>query len=65
MRIAAITQGLLLLLVVGGCRSRSDLVEAELRTKDRQLREAQAERDRCRMVNKAHGRSAWPSTGRR
>lgn len=53
MRIAAIAQALLLLVIVSGCRSRSDLVEAELRTKDRELREAQAERDRCRMVNDA------------
>ncbi len=55
MRTRAIAQLLLLLLlpVISGCRSRSDLVEAELRTKDRQLREAQAERDRCRMVNEA------------
>jgi hypothetical protein len=36
-----------------GCRSRSDLVEAELRTKDRQLREAQGELMRAETMNEA------------
>src|SRR5438067_2254233 len=36
-----------------GCRSRSDLVEAELRTKDRQLREAQGELMRSETMNEA------------
>jgi hypothetical protein len=41
------------LLIATGCRSnsRSDLIEAELRTKDRQLRELQAELDRSRILN--------------
>src|SRR5438876_5875311 len=36
-----------------GCRSRSDLVEAELRTKDRQLRETQGELMRAETMNEA------------
>ena len=55
MRIAALNKSLLiLLLVLAGCRTpRRDLVEAELRTKDRLLRESQAEVERTRMVNDA------------
>jgi hypothetical protein len=54
MRIAGVIRGLLiLLLALAGCRSRSDLVEAELRTKDRMLREAQVEVGRTRAVNEA------------
>jgi hypothetical protein len=57
MRIAVYCRALpLLLAALSGCRSRSDLVEAELRTKDRQLREAQAEVERTRMVNEAFER---------
>jgi hypothetical protein len=36
-----------------GCKSRSDLVEAELRTKDRQLREARGELMRAEAMNEA------------
>src|SRR5207247_1858588 len=36
-----------------GCRSRSDLVEAELRTKDRQLRETRGELMRAETMNEA------------
>ena len=36
-----------------GCRSRSDLVEAELRTKDRQLREIKTELDHTRIINQS------------
>jgi len=54
MRIIATSRCLLcLLLLISGCRSRSDLVEAELRTKDRMLREAQGELDRSRMINES------------
>lgn len=42
------------LALAGGCRSRSDLVEAELRLKDRQLREMAAERDRLGALNEAY-----------
>ncbi len=53
MRRAAIARSLLVLsLVAAGCRAhRSDLVEAELRTKERLLRETQAELNRTRSVN--------------
>jgi hypothetical protein len=37
-----------------GCKSRSDLVEAELRYKDRQLRETQGELERSAMLNEAY-----------
>ncbi|MCE9530591.1 MAG: hypothetical protein K8T89_05595 [Planctomycetes bacterium] len=56
MRIAATILWLLIpLLVVPGCRSsrRGDLVEAELRTKERQLREANSELERTRLVNES------------
>lgn len=55
MRIAAIARGLLiLLLAIAGCRApRSDLVEAELRTKERMLREARTDLERTRLVNEA------------
>jgi hypothetical protein len=43
----------LALLAAAGCRSRSDLVEAELRTKDRQLRETRAELMRAETMNDA------------
>lgn len=39
--------------LAAGCRSRSDLVEAELRVKDRQLRELSCERDRLSALNDA------------
>lgn len=49
---------LLLVMVTGltGCRSsgRTDLVEAELRLKDRQLRELAAERERLNSLNEAY-----------
>lgn len=41
------------LLVATGCRSRSDLVEAELRTRDRELREARGRLCQTEMVNQA------------
>jgi hypothetical protein len=41
------------LFAAGGCRSRSDLVEAELRTKDRQLRETRGELMRAESMNEA------------
>lgn len=45
-----------------GCRSgRSDLIEAELRTKDRQLRELQAELERTRILNQALEQNFFPS----
>jgi hypothetical protein len=55
MRTAALTRGwLCLLLALAGCRTpHRDLVEAELRTKERQLRETQAELERARMINQA------------
>jgi hypothetical protein len=43
----------LALLATAGCRSRSDLVEAELRTKDRQLREMRGELMGTRAMNEA------------
>lgn len=43
-----------LTLAAAGCRApRSDLVEAELRTKERMLRETKDELDRARMMNEA------------
>lgn len=42
------------LALAGGCRSRSDLVEAELRLKDRQLREVAEERNRLGSINEAY-----------
>jgi len=57
MRIAASIRWLLLLLLLtGGCRAsshRRDLVEAELRTKERLLRESQADLERTRLMNQA------------
>ena len=55
MRIAALARCLLcLLLATVGCRhSRSDLVEAELRTKDRLLRETREDLDRSRLINES------------
>lgn len=54
MRIVTTARCLICLLVVSsGCRSRSDLVEAELRTKDRMLRETREELDRSRMINES------------
>jgi hypothetical protein len=45
-----------------GCRSgRSDLIEAELRTKDRQLRELQGELERTRILNQAFEQNLLPS----
>ncbi len=43
------------LLVFGttGCQSNSDLVEAELRTRERELREAREELGKCRSYNQA------------
>ncbi len=43
----------LLLATAGGCRSNAkrDLLEAELRTKERELRESQTEVERTRLVN--------------
>lgn len=44
----------ILLLAAVGCRSgKRDLLEAELRTKERMLREAQSEVERTRLVNEA------------
>jgi hypothetical protein len=43
----------LLLLPCVGCRGRCDLVEAELRTKERELREAREELDRAGLFNEA------------
>jgi hypothetical protein len=43
--------------LAGGCKSRSDLVEAELRLKDRQLREIASERDRLCALNDAYENS--------
>jgi hypothetical protein len=40
-------------LVAAGCRSRSDLVEAELRTRDRELREARGELMQSTSMNEA------------
>jgi hypothetical protein len=42
-----------LVLAPAGCRSRCDLVEAELRTKERQLRELQEEACRTELFNEA------------
>ena len=44
---------LALALVAAGCRSRCDLVEAELRTKDRELRELKGELLRSATMNEA------------
>lgn len=44
----------LALLTLVSCRGRSDLVEAELRTKDRELRELRAELLRLRAVNEQY-----------
>src|SRR5688500_8073620 len=41
------------LLAAAGCRSRSDLVEAELRTKERELRELRGELMRAETMNEA------------
>lgn len=41
------------MLLAVGCRGRSDLVEAELRLRDRQLRETQAELNRAASLNDA------------
>jgi hypothetical protein len=43
----------LALTALAGCRSRSDLVEAELRTRERQLRETHAELMRAEAMNEA------------
>ncbi len=43
--------------IAGGCKSRSDLVEAELRLKDRQLREVAEERNRLGALNEAYENS--------
>jgi hypothetical protein len=55
MRIAGLARcSLGLLLAIAGCRApRSDLVEAELRTKERALRETREELDRSRLMNEA------------
>lgn len=55
MRIAAIIIVMLSLsLAIAGCKApRGDLVEAELRTKERMLRETQSELERTRLVNEA------------
>ncbi len=55
MRSAAAIHGVLIvLLAAAGCRNaRSDLVEAELRTKERMLRETKDELDRARLINEA------------
>lgn len=42
-----------LAILIAGCRGRSDLVEAELRYKDRHLREVTAERDSLAQLNSA------------
>ena len=65
MRTAAISRGLLfLLLAIAGCRTpHRDTVEAELRTKERQLRETQAELERSRMINKPSSK-AWCAAAR-
>jgi len=39
--------------VVGGCKSRSDLVEAELRTREREVRDLRAALQRSEMFNSA------------
>jgi hypothetical protein len=44
------------LLILSGCRSSSDLVEAELRTKERQLREVKEELNRTELYNEALNR---------
>lgn len=54
MRRAATGWCLLGLALAAGCRApRSDLVEAELRTKERLLRETREELDRARLMNEA------------
>lgn len=51
---AAISCTALLLLAAAGCKNtRSDLIEAELRTKERMLRESQEELTRSRLINEA------------
>jgi hypothetical protein len=54
MRIAATTWCVIVLLAGAGCRNtRSELVEAELRTKERMLRETKEELDQSKMINEA------------
>jgi hypothetical protein len=54
MRIAATIWCLLSLHVAVGCRhSRSETIEAELRTKERMLRETKEELERARLVNES------------
>lgn len=54
MRIAATTCCVLALFVAAGCRnSRGELVEAELRTKERMLRETREELERSRLINES------------
>jgi len=43
-----------LAMVFAGCRGKSDLVEAELRYRDRQLRELYADRERLASLNEAY-----------
>jgi hypothetical protein len=55
--------------LAGGCKSRCDLVEAELRLKDRQLREVAEERNRLCALNEAYensqrGSPPCPQVGR-
>ena len=54
MRIAVTTCCVLAMLVAAGCRnSRGELVEAELRTKERMLRETREELERSRLINES------------
>jgi len=59
----------LLCLLLCGCRSigkpdnRYDLLEAELRTRDRELQETRAERDQLRLLMTAYERQGQPAPG--
>src|SRR4051812_14996619 len=69
-RRVAVWMAALSLAGAAGCRSKCDLVEAELRTKDRQLREAHGELMRAETMNEAlentlrDQRAAGPPVGR-
>jgi hypothetical protein len=52
--IAALSAASLVTLTLVSCRGRSDLVEAELRAKDRELRELRAELQRLRAVSEQY-----------
>ncbi|HEY8505296.1 MAG TPA: hypothetical protein VIL46_11985, partial [Gemmataceae bacterium] len=53
MRIALAWLCGLLVLAACGCRGRSDLVEAELRTREREIGQLRAELQRARAINEA------------